>query len=245
MGEESRKMTAPKIMYFIGMLFMLFEAVTYFWLGDESFIGNGYLILFGVLDLVFIIIMFLSLDLVGTGRIKIAYFWWLMLIIGILLILFSYLTANFWDYWYGFVALIDYWNVVPIPYFAGSLIILSVIIEVAPKIKNLKSSKVVAMVGILFTIFDCIVIILFYPATIFLITAIFGIILAVILLILVLGLINIRIPYTWWVVLTFAFVIYIWVAPILISAWESVFVPLAGFGGLFLLITVLLMILGM
>ncbi|MFX1431753.1 MAG: hypothetical protein ACFFCY_16425 [Promethearchaeota archaeon] len=245
MGEESREMTAPKVMYFIGMLFLLFDAVAYFWFADASFFGDSLLILFGVLNLVFIIIMFLSLELVGTGRIKIPYFWWLMLIIGVLLIVFSSLIANFWDYGLYFVSFIEYWNVAPIPYFAGSLIILAVLIEKAPKIKDLKSSKVVAIVAILFTIYDCIVMIIWSTETIFFVTAIFGIILAVILLIIVIGFIDIRIPYTWWIVLTFAFVIYIWVVPVLVGAWESVFIPLAGFGGLFLLIAVILMLLGM
>jgi hypothetical protein len=245
MGEESREMTAPKIMYFIGMLFILFDAVAYFWFADPSIFGNSIMILFGVLNLVFIIIMFLSLELVGTGRIKIPYFWWLMLIIGVLLIIFSYLIANFWDYGMMFVLFIEFFNVAPIPYFAGSLVILAVLIEKAPKIKDLKSSKVVAIVALLFTIYDCIVMIILSTETVFLVTAIFGIILAVILLIIVLGFIDIRIPYTWWVVLTFAFVIYIWVVPSLVAAWASTFVPLAGFGGLFLLIAVLLMLLGM
>ncbi|MFW9819457.1 MAG: hypothetical protein ACFFE5_07590 [Candidatus Thorarchaeota archaeon] len=245
MGEESREMTAPKIIYFIGMLFLLFDAVAYFWLSSSSFTGDGLLNLFGVLNLIFIIIMFLSLELVGTGRVKIPYFWWLILIIGVISIIFSYLIANFWNYGEYFVGLLEIFNVTPIPYFTGSLIILAVLMEVAPKIKDLKSSKVVAIVGILFTIFDCVVMILLATETFFLITAIFGIILAVILLIIVLGFIDIRIPNNWWVVLTFAFAIYIWVVPTLVAAWASTFVPLTGFGGLFLLIVVLLMLFGM
>ncbi|MFX1377674.1 MAG: hypothetical protein ACFFA4_01145 [Promethearchaeota archaeon] len=245
MGEESREMTAPKIMYFIGMLFLLFDAVAYFWLADSAFTGDNLLILFGVLNLILILIMFLSLELVGTGRVKIPYFWWLMLIIGALSIVFSYLIANFWNYGEYFIGLLEIFNVKPIPYFTGVLIILAVLIEVAPKIKDLKSSKVVAIVGILFTIYDCVVMIILQTYTFFLITAIVGIILAVILLIIVLGFIDIRIPNTWWVVLTFAFVIYIWVVPTLVAAWASTFVPLTGFGGLFLLIAVLLMLFGM
>ncbi len=244
MGEESREMTAPKVMYFVGMLFLLLDAVAYFWLADSSFTGDSLLIIFGVLHLVFIIIMFLSLELVGTGRVKIPYFWWLMLIIGALAIVFSYLTANLWDYGEEYLQLLEIFSFVPIPYFTGGLIVLGVLTEVMPKIKDLKSSKVVAMVGILFTIYDCIVIIILYTQTFFLITAIFGLILAAILLIIVLDLIDIRIPNTWWVILTFAFVIYIWVVPTLVAAWASVFAVLAGFGGLFLLIAVLLMLLG-
>jgi hypothetical protein len=245
MGEESREMTAPKIMYFIGMLFILMDAIAYFWFASEALFGDNLLIIFGVLNLVLIIIMFLSLELVGTGRIKIPYFWWLMLIIGALLIVFSYLIANFWDYGMYMYVLIEFWNVAPIPYFSGSLVILAVLLEKAPKIKDIKSSKVVTILAILLTIYDCVAMLIINSDEIFLISAIFGIILAVILLIVVLGFINIRIPYTWWVVLAFAFVIYIWVVPGLVAAWESLFVPFTGFGGLFLLIAVLLMILGM
>lgn len=205
MSKETSEMTAPKIIIFIAMLFMLAEAVAFFTAG-------GIAILYGILELVFIAVMFISLNLVSLGPIKIPYYWWIMLIIGVLLILFSLLAGG--------------------TYFTGVLVLLAVIVELVTEKKDFKASKLMALVGIAFSIWDCIAIFLGFTAgnEILIVNAVIGLILAIILLILVLDLVDIKIPYTWWVFLTIAFVIWYWVSP---NAGGYDF---TGFGGNLLMI---------
>lgn len=238
MGEESREMTAPKILLFIAMLFVLLEAIAYFWVAD--LVGDYLLVLFGILNIVFIFVMFISLNLVGTGPIKIPYFWWLTLIIGILLILFSYLVADFWGYGFLLFSLGLVWGVGPWPYLAGALVILAIIVELVAKKKDFGASKIVGLIGIGLTIFDCIVIFITAPITIAIVHAVFGLILAIILLILMLDLVDIKIPFNWWVLLTIAFVIFTWVSPLALGAY-----PASGWGGLFLMIAWILVLFAM
>ena len=245
MGEESREMTAPKILLFIAMLFMLLEAFAYFWLADPLLTGDSLLILFGILNIVFIFVIFISLNLVGTGPVKIPYFWWLMLIIGILLILFSYLVADFWGYGVVLVSLGVVWGIPAFPYLAGSLVILAIIVELVAKKKDFGASKIVGLLGIGLTIWDCIVIFMGTPTTISILHAVFGLILAVILLILMLDLVDIKIPFNWWVFLTIAFVIFVWVSPLANPILFPSAYPATGWGGLFLMIAWILVLFAM
>ena len=211
MSEETSEMTAPKIILFIAILFMLVEAVAYFTAG-------GITILYGILELVFIAVIFISLALVSLGPIKIPYYWWIMLIIGVLLILFAFLAGG--------------------TYFTGILVLLAVIVELVTEKKDFKASKLMALVGIAFSIWDCIAIFIGFTAgnEILIVNAVFGLILAIILLILVLDLVDIKIPYTWWVVLTIAFVIWTWVSPFAGG------LALTGFGGTILMIAWILIL---
>lgn len=207
MGEESREITAPKVILFIAMLFIFQEAIVYFYLAtfDPMFI------LYGILGLVFVFIIFVSLDLVSLGPVKIPYWWWLMAIIGVLLIIFNYLTGG--------------------NYLTAVLVLLAVIVELVTGKKDINASKIMLLFGIAFTIWDCVAIFLipvFVP--ILIVNAVFGLILAIILLILVLDLVDIKIPYTWWVVLLIAFVIYNWVMPFAGGY------PVTGFSGTILMI---------
>ncbi|MEE9378919.1 MAG: hypothetical protein V3V33_12885 [Candidatus Lokiarchaeia archaeon] len=95
-----------------------------------------------------------------------------------------------------------------------------------------------ALVGIAFSIWDCIAIFIGFTAgnEILIVNAVFGLILAIILLILVLDLVDIKIPYTWWVVLTIAFVIWTWVSPFAAGY------PVTGFGGTILMLAWILIL---
>ena len=242
MGEESREMTAPKILLIIAMLFMLLDAFAYFYLSSPILLNDPLLILFGILNILFIVVIFISLDLVGTGPVKIPYFWWLMLIIGVLLIVFSYLIADFWAYGGALGLLGLLFGITPLPYFAGALVLLAVIVELVGGKKDFKASKIFALVGIGFTVYDCIVIFMtpIIPGYEFMIVnAVFGLILAIILLILVLDLVDIKIPNNWWVVLTIAFVIFVWVSPLAAGY------PVVGWGGIILMIAWVLILFAM
>lgn len=237
MGEESRDITAPKTILIIAMLFMLAEAVAYFWLADAAFADDAILILYGILNLVFLAVIFISLDLVSLGPVKIPYFWWINLIIGVLLILFSYLVAEVYGYALEFAALGIVWGSSIAPYFAGALVLLAVFIELITTKKDIKASKLITLLGIALTIWDCVAIFLHAPTDIAFVHAVFGIILAIILLILVLDLVDIKIQFTWWVFLTIAFVIFTWVSPT--ARLMNILVddlPVVGWAGTFLMI---------
>ncbi|MFX0003616.1 MAG: hypothetical protein ACFE9C_08720 [Candidatus Hodarchaeota archaeon] len=216
MGEERGEMTPTKLVLFIAMLFTFAQAIAYFY----AAILLPMAVLYGILCLVFVVLIFISLNLIGLGPVKLPYWWWLMLIIGVLMIIFDYLNGG--------------------DYFVGTLILIAVLMElkVGDKIK-LGGCKFVVFFGILFGIWDCIVIFInFVPgAELYLVNAIFGLIILIILLILVFDLFDIKIPYKCWVVLIIAFVIYTFVQPwaILLNGIGTQY-PVVGFGGMILMI---------
>jgi hypothetical protein len=217
MGEESlgsKEITAPKLIIFIALLFMLTEAVSFMSAG-----GMG--ILYGIIELILIFVIFVSLELVSLGPVKIPYYWWIILIIGIILIVFSYLA--------------------PGNYLTAIMLLLAVIVELVTDKKDIIASKIILLFGIAFSLWDCVSIFIGYApgAEIALVNAIFGLILVIILLILLLDLVDIKIPFTWWIVLTIAFVIFTWVSP-----FASGY-PVVGFGGTILMIGWLLIILAL
>jgi hypothetical protein len=122
--------------------------------------------------------------------------------------------------------------------------LLAVIVELVTEKKDITASKIILLFGIAFGIWDCVAIFIGYTAgaEIFLVNAIFGLILAIILLILVLDLVDIKIPFTWWVVLIIAFVLFYWITPgaIILSTY-----PVVGFGGIVLMIGWLLLLIAL
>ncbi|MHA2038572.1 MAG: hypothetical protein ACW98X_19230 [Promethearchaeota archaeon] len=220
MGEETREITAPKILLFIAMLFIFQEAIAYFYAAG----ADAMFILYGIIGLVFVFIIFISLDLVSLGPVKLTYWWWLMVIIGVILIIFNFLAGG--------------------TYFTPILVLLAVIVELVTEKKDITASKIILLFGIAFGIWDCVAIFIGYTAgaEIFLVNAIFGLILAIILLILVLDLVDIKIPFTWWVVLIIAFVLFYWITPgaIILSTY-----PVVGFGGIVLMIGWLLLLIAL
>ena len=206
-------MTPPKLILFISMLLIFAQAIAYFY-------AAGLAILYGIICLVFVFIIFVSLDLIGLGPIKIPYWWWLMLIIGVLLIVFDIINGG--------------------DYFTGILVLIAVLMElkIGDKLK-LEGCKFVVFFGILFGIWDCIVIFMNFVAgaELPLVNAIFGLIILIILFILVFNLFDIKIPYKCWVVLIIAFVIYTFVQPWAISLNAvGTGYPVVGNGGIILMI---------
>ncbi|MFW9970036.1 MAG: hypothetical protein ACFFDF_07525 [Candidatus Odinarchaeota archaeon] len=213
MAEERGKMTPTKLVLFIAMLLIFAQAMLYFYAAVVLPIN----ILYGILCLVFVFIIFVSLDLIGLGPIKIPYWWWLMLIIGVLMILFDYLTGI---------------AVYGLLYFTGTLVILAVLMELVGGKMKLEGCKFMVFFGVLFGIWDCITIFIGYTAggELGLVNGIFGLILMIILLILVFNFFDIKIPYIWWVLLIIAFVMYTFV-----DIYAGGY-PVTGFSGTILMI---------
>jgi hypothetical protein len=212
MGEERGEITPTKLVLFIAMLFIFAKAIGYF----ISALLVPLLILHGILCLVFVFIIFVSLDLIGLGPIKIPYWWWLMLIIGVILIIMELPLGVH----------------VGGDYFTGTLVILAVLMKLVGEKIKLEGCKFIIFFGILFGIWDCVAIFIGYAPglELWLVNAIFGLILMIILLILLFGLFDIKIPFKWWVLLIIAFVMYQFVSPFAGGY------PVTGYGGLLLMI---------
>ncbi|MFW9820825.1 MAG: hypothetical protein ACFFE5_14550, partial [Candidatus Thorarchaeota archaeon] len=176
MGEEREEITPTKLVLFISMLLIFAQAIGYFTLA----LILPLLILYGILCLVFVVVIFISLDLISLGPLKLPYYWWLMLIIGALLILFDYLNGG--------------------SYFNGIIVILAVLMELVGEKLKLEGCNFMVLFGVLFGIWDCITIFIGYApgGELGLVNGIFGLILMIILLILVFDFFDIKIPYKWW-----------------------------------------------
>ncbi|MFX1241322.1 MAG: hypothetical protein ACFFA7_08755 [Promethearchaeota archaeon] len=206
MGEERGSMTPTKLVLFIAMLLIFAQAIGYFVLS----ILVPLLILYGILCLVFVALIFISLDLIGLGPVKLPYWWWLMLIIGVLLIIFDYLNGG--------------------SYLNGTIVILAVLMELVGEKMKLAGCKFMVFFGVLFGFWDCVSIFLTSAVPIEIVNAVFGLILMVILLILIFDFVDIKIPYKWWVLLIIAFVMYTFVA-----GYAGGY-PVTGFSGMLLMI---------
>ena len=89
-------------------------------------------------------------------------------------------------------------------------IILAAIIEILSQKKSYTASKIVALVGAGWLIYESIMFIIGGNIT-QIALAIVGIIFAIILLLTLYDKIDIKIPYSWWVVLIIGFIIFTWV----------------------------------
>ncbi|MFX1478016.1 MAG: hypothetical protein ACFFCI_07775 [Promethearchaeota archaeon] len=233
--SESEKLTATKLLLYLGILFMIADAVIMFYNSANPY---ELLILYGILELVLAAVVFLSLDLVSLGPVKIPYKWWILLIVGVILLIFGVLVFPFiGDYQFLF--------------FSGILVVMAALLEwLLPK-KDWKAHKIMLLLGIAFAFYDCILLIIGYstvPASpgvlkIWLTNAIFGIILLVLLILSFQDWFDAKIPFTWWTLLTVGFVFFLWVSPgaLLVGVFGNY--PISGFGGIIILISWILMLL--
>ena len=183
MGESSKVgISASKVVALIGTLILIRDSISYFYTTDLL------AILFGVVGLIIAFVIFDSLEIIDLKKLKVPYIWWVLLIIGFLLILFEYLVGP--------------------SYLAGILIIIAAIIEILSQKKEYAASKIVTLVGACYVIYESIMLILGASYGF----AIVGIIFGIILLLTLFDKVDIKVPYTWWVVLIIGFVIFTWVS---------------------------------
>lgn len=223
MGETTQEeitqeeITAPKIVAFIAVLILCGESV-------NAFIGyttNIWDLIFGIISIILAIVIFISLEFIDLSPVKIPYKWFISLILGIVLVVLAFFTSS------GFFGTFK-------PYLGGTLLITVALMEILGEKKNIVHSKFVAIVGAGFTLYECInIFILYAPSAATIINPIFGIIVAVILIIITLDLYDIKIPFNWWVVLTIGFIVFTWVSPLY-----------AGIAGTVIMISFILIILG-
>jgi len=222
MGEvTTEKITAPKLLVFIGMLYTLALGIAYFYAA-----ANPLNILWGIICLVIVFLIFVSLELVNFGPVKIPYQWWIILIFGIVILLFALFF--------------------PVPllfpqssiYFPAILLLLAALIEIIMEKKPYKASKMVLLIGIGFSIYECFTL-FFFGGIISILNGVFGLILLIILLLILFDIVDFKvINYSWWLVLLIGFVIFAWVSPLAVGI-------VTGFGGILILIAFILIVLAL
>lgn len=221
MGEETtqeEEITGPKIVAFIAVLVLCGESISAFF----AYTNNIWDIMFGIVSIILAIVIFISLEFIDLSPVKIPFKWWLTLIFGIILVALAFLTSS---------SFIGTWK----PYLGGVILITGSLMEILGEKKNIVHSKFVAIVGAGFTIYECINIFILYAfvGVANIINPLVGILVAVILLIIALDLVDIKIPFNWWVVLTIGFIVFTWVSPLY-----------GGIAGTVIMISFILIILG-
>jgi hypothetical protein len=105
--------------------------------------------------------------------------------------------------------------------------------------KPYKASKIMVLVGIGFSIYECFVLFLSGSA-IAIVNGVFGLILLILLIIVLFDLVDLKVlDYSWWFLLLVGFVIFTWVSPFAFGF------PVVGNGGTLILIGFLMMLLAL
>jgi len=210
---------ATKVIALMAALVIIREGIALFWTLAplNIFYGIMEIILAGILIIVLNIVDF------GVPFFKKLYKWWIILILGLLVMLFEILALFLFSTnpifqmaFAGFYLL------------GGILTIIAAILELIAGKEKMKASQIVALFGAVYTIFE--VIVLFTVGgqqNIY--HGIIGIIFVALLLISMQKKIDLKIKYEWWVVLIIGFVLFSWVGP--------------GIGGTIILISFILMLL--
>jgi hypothetical protein len=193
MGESSKVgISASKIVALIGTLVLIKMCIDFFLLTPTSWVA----ILLGIIGLLIAFVVFDSLEIIDFKKLKVPYIWWVLLLIGIVLLLFEFLVRESYTF-----------------FLSGILMIIAAVLEILSQKKSYTASKIVAVIGACYLIYESIMYIL--DGNVLLgPPAIVGIIFAIILLLTLFDKIDIKIPYAWWVVLIIGFVIFYWVTTI-------------------------------
>ncbi|TFF93124.1 MAG: hypothetical protein EU543_04325, partial [Promethearchaeota archaeon] len=175
-----RESPAPKLLAFIAMLYIGALAIDYFY-----FVFPIIHYLWGIILLAIAFAIFLTFELVDLGPLKIPFEWWIMLIFGAILILMAYFFSPGTGFAYE--------------YLPGILLLLAAVIDFVMQKKSYKASKMVALVGAGFTVYECFVLFL-SGSPILIVNAVFGLILIILLIILIFDFVDLKIlDFSWWV----------------------------------------------
>ncbi len=179
--------SASKVVALIGALVVIQVSIGYF------FTAIPLNIMYGIIGLIFAAVMFISLEIVDFKKVNIPFLWWVLLIIGLILILFEFAAES--------------------SYLGGVLVLIAALLEFLSQKKTYAESKIVALIGACYLIYESVM--LFLSASVPSIAlSIVGFVFAIILILTLQDKIDIRVPYAWWVVLIIGFVVFTWVTPV-------------------------------
>ncbi len=190
MGETSKVgISASKVVALIGALVVIQVCIGYFATLDALNI------LYGIIGLIFAAVIFISLEIVDLKKVKIPYLWWVLLIIGILLILFEFAVGP--------------------SYLGGILVLIAALLEFLSQKKTYAESKIVALIGACYLIYESVMPLLSVsPAPTSIALSIVGFVFAIILILTLQDKIDVKIPYAWWTILIIGFVVFTWVTTV-------------------------------
>jgi len=213
---------ATKVVALMAALVLIREGIWLFWntAGINIFFGIMEIILAGILIIVLNIVDF------GVPFFKKLFLWWIILILGILVLMFEIFASG-----YDILAAASTGFLL-----GGLLVVIAAILELVASKQKMKASQIVALFGAAYTIFEVILLFL-NPSTQTIYHGILGIIFVALLLISMQKKIDLKIRYEWWVVLIIGFVLYSWVTSIPSVTF--------GTGGTIVLISFILMLLAL
>ncbi|MBD3353301.1 MAG: hypothetical protein GF364_17605 [Candidatus Lokiarchaeota archaeon] len=176
--------SASKIVALIGTLIVVKESIALFNQPKALHIFGG------IIGLLIAVVLFLSFGIIEIDRLDIPYEWRSLLIIGLILLVFSIALEG--------------------SYIGSVMILLACCIEGIIPGKSMTASELVVLVGAAWAILKSISLLL--GGDMGILYGIIGIIVSS-LLILSLNIFNINfyVPFEWWVVLIFGFIIYTWI----------------------------------
>ena len=211
---------ATKVVALMAALVIIREGIALFW--NLTPLN----IFYGIMEIVLAGILVIVLNLIDFG---VPFFnklfkWWIILIIGLLVLMFELLALVLLP-----LTTLGMMMVVGTFILGGLLTIIAAILELTASKQKMKASLIVALFGAVYAIFESIVLFAIGGGwNIY--HGIIGIIFVAILLIISMQTkIDIKIKYEWWVVLIIGFVLLTWVTP--------------GIGGTLVLISFILMLL--
>jgi hypothetical protein len=192
--NESRKnnIVSSKFVAFIAVLVLIREAIAYF----SSSVSH--VVIHGVVDLIIAAVIFISLQIVDLGKVKIPYKWLILLILGAILLLLTTILRFVFLYSGVF-------------YLGPTLILLAFLIEFLDQKKSYSASKITILIGACIAVYESVMIFLNY-SDITIVNGIFGLIFAAVLILSMWDKIDIKIALTWSLVLTAGFVIFTWIS---------------------------------
>ncbi|MBA7532564.1 hypothetical protein ES705_24790 [subsurface metagenome] len=188
MGETSKVgISASKVVALIGALVVIQVSIEYFTTGVVL------TIIYGIIGLIIAAVIFISLEIVDMKKVRITYLWWINLIIGALLLLFEFSVGS--------------------SYLGGILVLIAALLEFLSQKKTYAESKIVALIGACYLIFESVMLFL-SGSTTSIALSIVGFVFAIILILTLQNKIDVGVPYAWWVVLIIGFVVFTWVTPV-------------------------------
>ena len=188
MGETSKVgISASKVVALIGALVVIQVSIEYFTTGVVL------TIIYGIIGLIIAAVIFISLEIVDMKKVRITYLWWINLIIGALLLLFEFSVGS--------------------SYLGGILVLIAALLEFLSQKKTYAESKIVALIGVCYLIFESVMLFL-SGSTTSIALSIVGFVFAIILILTLQNKIDVGVPYAWWVVLIIGFVVFTWVTPV-------------------------------
>jgi len=231
--SEGEGLSGVKVLAMMGVLFLFWDAVAFFYGATP---GNELFILWGILELVFAIVIFLGLKFWDLIPFSLPFTWWILLIIGVVTLIIGIVTQN----------------AVSNSYWAGTIVTMAGLIDLFGDRKGWKASKIMALLGAAFGIYDCIIIFMgsaIVVSTAAILNGVFGLILGIILIIIIFDLVDIKVPYEWWVLMIIGFVFFFWVissalAMSILLAIAGTNLVIVGFSGMTILIAFVLLAMG-